>query len=159
MAPDGDASAGAERPGILRTEELMIGVQERALGRSRSAGDELALAPLANEARELLDSDRLLASRVLGDRSEWELRTYLRFESHRPLLGRLLIALKRHLLLPPLRWLYEYSWQNFVRQRAINRALFAYVELLARENARLREDLERLAAEPESEGRPETPAS
>ncbi len=159
VSADGDESPGAESTGMLRTEELMVGVRERALGSSRPEGDDFTITPTLSAARELLASDRLLASRLLGDGSDWELETYLRFESHRPLLGRVLIAVKRYLLLPPLRWLFEYSRQNFFRQREINRALLAYVEVLARENARLRVDLERHGPSPAAESRSETPAS
>jgi hypothetical protein len=52
--------------------------------------------------------------------------------------GRLLIGIKRRVLLPLMRWLYEYSLENFRRQRRINTVLFACIEELAMENARLR---------------------
>ena len=35
-------------------------------------------------------------------------------------------------------WLYEYSLENFRRQQRVNRLLFAAIEELAIENARLR---------------------
>jgi hypothetical protein len=53
-------------------------------------------------------------------------------------LGGALIAVKRRVLLPLMRWLYEYSLENFRRQRRINTMLFACIEELAIENARLR---------------------
>lgn len=158
MAADGDVSPGAENPGILSTEELMIGVRERARRASRTSAHELGVIDLLSQARDPLDAEDLLASRLLGDRSEWDLQTRLRIESHRPVLGRLLVALKRHLLLPPLRWLYEYSQGNFARQRTINRTLFAYLEILARENVRLRAELKGRGGGAVAEGRPETPA-
>ena len=44
-----------------------------------------------------------------------------------------------------MRWLYEYSLENFRRQEQINSTLYACVEELAIENVRLRRDLQRLA--------------
>ncbi len=41
-----------------------------------------------------------------------------------------------------MRWLYEYSLENFRRQRRINTVLFACIEELAIENARLRTTIE-----------------
>ena len=43
---------------------------------------------------------------------------------------------------PALRWLFEYSRDNFERQRRVNTVLFACVQELAAENARLRRELE-----------------
>jgi hypothetical protein len=48
---------------------------------------------------------------------------------------------KRRLLLPLTRWLFEYSQENFRRQDRLNRVLFACIEELAIENARLRRAL------------------
>ena len=95
----------------------------------------------AVEARE---HDALLLPALMSDEDEWELQTHLRFSSHRPILGKLIVFLKRRVLLPVTRWLYEYSLENFRRQQRVNRVLFACLEELAIENARLRHDLERL---------------
>jgi hypothetical protein len=46
--------------------------------------------------------------------------------------------MKRRVLLPLTRWLFEYSQENFRRQDHVNRILFACIEELALENARLR---------------------
>ena len=48
---------------------------------------------------------------------------------------------KRRILLPLTRWLYEYTVDNFQRQERVNRMLVACIEELAIENARLRRDL------------------
>ena len=53
---------------------------------------------------------------------------------------------KRRVLLPMLRWLFEYSQDNFRRQERLNRILLASAEELAVENARLRADLDALRA-------------
>jgi hypothetical protein len=39
--------------------------------------------------------------------------------------GPLIVFAKRRILLPLTRWLYEYSLENFKRQQAINRLLYA----------------------------------
>jgi hypothetical protein len=72
----------------------------------------------------------------------------LRFSSHRPVAGPAVIFLKRRVLLPLMRWLYEYALENFRRQERTNWTLFACVEELAIENARLRRDLQRLTGKP-----------
>jgi hypothetical protein len=51
---------------------------------------------------------------------------------------RFVVFVKRRLLLPATRWLYEYSLENFRRQQRVNALLFACVEELAIENAKLR---------------------
>ena len=61
--------------------------------------------------------------------------------SHR-VLGPITLLVKRRLLLPLTRWLLEYARENFRRQQQVNRILFACIEELAAENARLRSELE-----------------
>jgi hypothetical protein len=87
------------------------------------------------------DPDALLLPDFLNSDPEWQLALHLRYASHRPVIGPLLIAIKRRLLLPLTRWLYEYSLENFRRQRRINSVLFACIEELAIENARLRQEI------------------
>ena len=89
-------------------------------------------------------ADHALLPEFLGPESEWRLQTHLRFASHRPVGGALVVFVKRRVLLPLTRWLYEFSALNFRRQERVNRMLVACVEELAIENARLRHDLERL---------------
>jgi hypothetical protein len=98
---------------------------------------------LLRRAAERPEENALLPE-FLGADSEWRLQTHLRFGSHRAVTGPLVIFVKRRLLLPLTRWLYEYSVENFRRQDRLNRMLVACVEELAIENARLRRDLIRL---------------
>jgi hypothetical protein len=73
---------------------------------------------------------------------DWRLQTHLTLTTHRPAAaGRLILFAKRKLLLPLTRWLFEYSQENFRRQDHLNRILFACIEELAIENARLRREL------------------
>ena len=83
------------------------------------------------------DHDALLLPDLMSD-ADWQLALHLKYASHRPAVGSMLVAIKRKLLLPLMRWLYEYSLENFRRQRRINTVLFACIEELAIENARLR---------------------
>jgi hypothetical protein len=48
--------------------------------------------------------------------------------------------------MPLLRWMYEYSRDNFERQRRVNHVLFACVQELALETALLRREVRRLSA-------------
>jgi hypothetical protein len=84
------------------------------------------------------NADALLLPELLDSDVEWELQTHLRLTTHRPVVGRVILLVKRRLLLPVTRWLFEYSQENFRRQRRINAVLFACIEDLAIENARLR---------------------
>jgi hypothetical protein len=97
-------------------------------------------------ALEARDHDALLLPDFMTSEDDWQLSLHLRFASHRPVIGPMLIFLKRRLLLPLNRWLYEYSLENFRRQRRVNKVLFACIEELAIENARLRHTVEGIAA-------------
>jgi hypothetical protein len=94
--------------------------------------------------RALDHRHRLLLSELLFDEEDCTLRTSLRLQSHRPVLGAAVIALKRRIVLPVVRWLYEFSRDNFVRQQQVNVSLLASVEVLMLEVVRLRRELERM---------------
>ena len=95
-----------------------------------------------NRAVDERNLDALLLPELLDGDLEWELRTHLRLTTHRRSpAGALILFAKRRVLLPLTRWLFEYSQENFRRQQRINRILFACVEELAIENARLRADI------------------
>lgn len=90
-------------------------------------------------ALEGRDHQVLLLPDLLDSDDDWRLSLHLRFSSHRPILGPILIFVKRRILLPITHWLYEYSLENFRRQQRVNTVLFACIEELAIENARLRQ--------------------
>lgn len=98
-----------------------------------------AVESVLRRAVDSRDRDAALLPALLEDEEDWHLQTYLRFSSHRPLIGPVIAFLKRRLLLPLTRWLYEYSLENFRRQQRINRILFACLEELAIENAKLQQ--------------------
>jgi hypothetical protein len=96
-----------------------------------------AVEGVLRRAVESRNLDAALIPALLEDEEDSRLKTHLRFSSHRPLAGPVIVFVKRRILLPVMRWLYEYSLENFRRQEQINRVLFACLEELAIENARL----------------------
>jgi hypothetical protein len=94
------------------------------------------------------DSAKLILPELLGEPETWRLSTSMRYQSHRakgP--ASLLIFLKRYVLMPVFRWMYEYSRDNFERQRRTNQVLFACVQELALETAILRREIRRLSGD------------
>jgi hypothetical protein len=126
--------------GITAYEDAEIFDRVRAV---LQRGAERATALGAPDAGAGPDSGNaaLLLPALVGDDVAWGLETHLRWSSHRPLVGNLIVAAKRRIVLPLTRWLFEYSQRNFRRQQQINRVLLACIEELAIENARLRRDL------------------
>ena len=95
------------------------------------------------------ESAKLILPELLGEPDTWRLTTSMRYQSHRakgP--ASVLLFLKRHILMPVFRWLYEYSRDNFERQRRTNQVLFACVQELALETALLRREIRRLSDDP-----------
>jgi hypothetical protein len=82
--------------------------------------------------------DRTALLTALLDADEWRLQPALRISSHRPVVGPAIVFVKRRLMMPLMRWLFDYSRENFRRQQRMNRILAAAIEELAIENARLR---------------------
>jgi hypothetical protein len=126
-------------------------LRERLLshGASREFEDPALFAEverILQSATSTGDAGRtLILHELLGDRETWRLHTAMRYQSHRaPGLASLFIFVKQRVLMPMLRWLFEYSRDNFERQRRVNDVLFACVQELAIENARLRRDVQAL---------------
>jgi hypothetical protein len=90
------------------------------------------------------DLDVLLLPELLEDDVDWALDPNLRLSSHRQAAGGLILFAKRRLVLPVVRWLFEYSQANFRRQQQLNKILLACIEELAIDNARLRRDVDAL---------------
>ena len=87
-------------------------------------------------------SNALLLPELLGDTKTWRLETALHLDSHRgTAAGGVILFCKRRIILPLVRWLFEYNRDNFGRQRRVNAVLFACVQELAVESARLRQEL------------------
>jgi hypothetical protein len=141
--------------GELSVDAVMTELQQRVKARVRADILRHGASSALNDPEIFAEVDRLLRNatdrsqpaalmlpELLGEPDSWRLDTALPYRSHRGgMLGSLLIFLKRHALMPMLRWLFEYSRDNFERQRRVNHVLFACVQELAVENARLRQEV------------------
>lgn len=159
------ASGDASRQIGVSVDAVMADVQgrvrerlrERILrhGGSRALEDAQLFAEVErvlSTASESSDPNALILPTFLGDPATWQLETAIRFKSHRGgAAARALLFVKRRLLLPAFRWLFEYGRDNFERQRRVNHVLIACIQELAIETARLRADLRRLAPSPAAE--------
>ncbi len=100
--------------------------------------DALFRAALATD-----DAGALLLPHLLAD--DWQPELALRLSSHRGgLTARLLVGIKRRILLPLTRWLFEYTLENFRRQHRLNLALMACLQALAVDHARVSRELAEL---------------
>jgi hypothetical protein len=100
---------------------------------------------LLREATRPKRDRALLLHEYLGDPAAWRLEPALKLGSHRgAFISGVLLGVKRKVLLPALRWFFEYTHDNFARQKHVNEVLFAIVQDLAIQNAELRRDLDRL---------------
>ena len=88
------------------------------------------------------DAGALLLPELLGDPDTWRLQTAMHYQSHRGSgAAAVVLFFKRRVLMPMFRWLFEYSRDNFERQRRVNQVLFACIQELAIENAALRKQM------------------
>lgn len=88
------------------------------------------------------ESRALVLPELMGPPETWRLDTAMRWSSHRSSGPAAIIRfVKQRMLMPLFRWMFEYSRDNFERQRRVNLVLFACVQELATETARLRQDL------------------
>jgi hypothetical protein len=121
-------------------------LRRRLVARGAPAGfrDEEIFARVHDvlaRAADRKDLDVLLLPELLADEEAWKPAVELRITSHRPVVGPLIVFMKRRVILPLVRWLFEYADENFRRQDYVNRVVMACLEELAIENARLRRDL------------------
>jgi hypothetical protein len=107
-----------------------------------------AVDALLRRAVDARDHEALLLNDLTAAEGDADLTTHLTFSSHRRLAGPLVVFAKQRLLLPMLRWLFEYSQENFRRQQRLNRIVFACLEELAIENAKLRQRIADLQGAP-----------
>ena len=111
----------------IDVSQLMADIRMRANAELRERAFDRGNTPEFSDA-ELFD----LVERVLRGAVDDADRKVLPF----------IVFVKRRLLQPLTQWLYEYSMDNFRRQTQINRILFATVQALAIETARLRLELD-----------------
>ena len=144
--------------------ELHSRVRERLRGQLVETGSNdafhdpaifAAVEAVLSAAASTPESARLILPELLGEPDTWRLSTKMKYGSHRGAgAAALIMFVKRRVLMPLLRWMYEYSRDNFERQRRTNHVLFACVQELALEAALLRRELHRLSASP-----PRSPAA
>ena len=117
-------------------------------GASRAFEDPAVFADVERVLREAVSRTgirALLLPEFLGDPAGWRIEPALAYPSHRGAMAASVIrGIKQRVLMPTLRWLFEYSHDNFVRQQRVNHVLFACVQELAIQNAELRRDLQAL---------------
>jgi hypothetical protein len=111
---------------------------------AQGAGDDFESRSVFDEVDRLFDQALahehpralLLPARLVDP---WRPDLSLDFPTHRRgLAGRLIRFAKARLVLPVVRWLYEYANENFRRQHRVNVALMACLQTLAAEQARLK---------------------
>ena len=117
-------------------------------GASSALEDPVFFAEIDSMLRAAIDRSQpaaLLLPELLGDPSTWRLDTAIRYQSHRGAVAGPIVFVKKRLLMPVLRWFYEFSRDNFERQRRVNQVLFACVQELAIETTRLRNEVRELS--------------
>jgi hypothetical protein len=121
-------------------------------GASPALDDPALFAEIDTLLRNAIERSQpaaLLLPELLGEPSSWRLETAIKYQSHRGPAGAPIVFVKQRLLMPLLRWFYEFNRDNFERQRRINQVLFACVQELAIETTRLRRELhDRAGSEP-----------
>ena len=118
-------------------------------GASAALEDPALFADIDTMLRAAIERSQpaaLLLPELLGDPSTWRLDTAIKYQTHRGTAGAPIIFVKQRLLMPLLRWFYEFNRDNFERQRRINQVLFACVQELAIEVAKQRRELQALSA-------------
>jgi hypothetical protein len=124
----------------LRARLVASGAHEMADARLFDEVDALFRAAVAND-----DRGALLLPHLLQD--DWQPELALRLTSHRGgLMARLLVGIKRRVLLPVMRWLFEFTLENFRRQHRLNLVLMACLQTLTVEHARLAREVAELRA-------------
>ena len=147
--PDPAGRANVAR--LMREIEGQVRQQRRTRLLARGGPEEYRDAETFAVVEDVLlravdqrDLNALLIPELIDVDEDWDLQLPLRFETHRRTTGGVILFVKKHLLRPLMHWLYGYSLENFRRQRRVNRLLFASVEELAIENAKLKKSIAEL---------------
>jgi hypothetical protein len=148
------------QPPAVPVDSVMAELQDRVRARLREELLQHGASRALEDPRVFADVERILREAVsrtgvralllpefLGDPAGWRIEPALSYPSHRTALAATVIrGIKQRVLMPALRWLFEYSHDNFVRQQRVNHVLFACVQELAIQNAELRRDLQKLGS-------------
>lgn len=143
----------------VKVDAVMAELQEQIRARLREDLVQHGASPALSDPAVFADVERvlrqatrnpgtrsLLLPELLGDPLLWRLEPALQVGSHRGALAAAVIrGVKRRVIMPAMRWLFEYTHDNFARQLRVNQVLFACVQELAIQNAALRRDLDRPA--------------
>jgi len=146
------------QPAAVPVDAVMADLQDRVRARLREELLQHGASKALEDPRVFADVERVLREAVsrtgvralllpefLGDPAGWRIEPALSYPSHRSAMAATVIrGIKQRVLMPALRWLFEYSHDNFVRQQRVNHVLFACVQELAIQNAELRRDLQNL---------------
>jgi hypothetical protein len=119
-------------------------------GASAALEDPELFADIDNILRAAIERSQpaaLLLPELLGDPSTWRLDTAIKYQTHRGPAGAPIVFVKQRVLMPLLRWFYEFNRDNFERQRRINQVLFACVQELAIELAKQKRELQAVSAQ------------
>jgi hypothetical protein len=140
----------------VKVDAVMAEIQEGLRARLREDLVQHGATPVLGDPAVFAEVERLfrhstrtgsralLLPQLLGDPSDWRLEPALRIGSHRrPLTASIIRGVKQRLIMPAMRWLYEYTHDNFRRQQRVNHVLFACVQELAIQNAALRQEIAR----------------
>jgi hypothetical protein len=141
-------------PDVVSTEAAMDAVRDRVRADlharlvAQGAGDDFADRAVFDEVDRLIeralahdDPRALLLPARLAD--PWKPALSLDLAGHRGgAAGRAIHFAKARLVLPVVRWLFEYGAENFRRQQQVNVALMACLQALAADHARLKARVE-----------------
>jgi hypothetical protein len=142
---------------VLEVDAIMADLQEQVRARLRQDLVQHGASPALEDPAVYAEVERvlraaagrtavrsLLLPELLGDPAAWRLEPAITYRSHRGAgMGTVITTIKQRMLMPVLRWLYQYSHDNFVRQQRVNHLLFACVQELAIQNAELRREIQR----------------
>ena len=140
----------------VKVDAVMAELQEQIRGRLREDLVQHGATPALGDPAVFAEVERLfrhatrtghrtlLLPELLGDPDSWRLEPALTIGSHRGALAASVIrGVKQRVIMPVMRWLFEYTHDNFRRQQRVNHVLFACVQELAIQNAALRQQLDR----------------
>ena len=144
----------------VKVDAVMAELQEQIRARLREDLVQHGASPALSDPAVFAEVERvlrqatrnpgtlaLLLPELLGDPLLWRLEPALKVGSHRGAVAAAVIrGVKHRLIMPAMRWLFEYTHDNFARQLRVNQVLFACVQELAIQNAALRRDIDRPAA-------------
>jgi len=132
-----------------RVDDIMGYLQKRIDDRRRSGilYDDEIRTELGFWLTEVLagrPSGESTLQHYLSMTGEWRLQLHPSLSTHRGLIGRIFLWIKKRILYPPLRWIIEQNEMNAARQDHLNLSLLNILEETILENGRLKARVARL---------------